>query len=125
MSFADSAKKGSVELLLLTLLAEEDMYGYQIAQQLDTRSGGRYTLKESSMYPILYRMMDKKLISDRVVLVGKRRTRVYYHIEEKGRLHLREIQQEYLSLCSGILRILQIDNLAQIEEVITDEQYNG
>ncbi len=125
MSIADSAKKGSVELLLLTLLAEEDMYGYQLAQELDARSGGRYTLKESSMYPILYRMMDKKLISDRIVLVGKRRTRIYYHIEEKGQLYLREIQQEYLSLCSGVLRILKIDNLSKIEEVLHDDSDKG
>lgn len=116
MPLSENVKRGSVELLLLTLLQNEDMYGYQLAQELEIRSGGRYSLQESSMYPILYRMMDKGLISDKQVLVGKRRTRVYYHLEDKGREYLAQIRMEYLTLCKGILQILEVTDFSQLEE---------
>lgn len=116
MPLSENVKRGSVELLLLTLLQKEDMYGYQLAQELESRSGGRYSLQESSMYPILYRMMDKGLISDKQVLVGKRRTRVYYHLEDKGREYLAQIRMEYLTLCKGILQILEVTDFSQLEE---------
>ncbi len=116
MPLSENVKRGSVELLLLTLLQNEDMYGYQLAQELESRSGGRYSLQESSMYPILYRMMDKGLISDKQVLVGKRRTRVYYHLEDKGREYLAQIRMEYLALCKGILQILEVTDFSQLEE---------
>lgn len=106
MKISENVKRGSVELLLLTLLKEEDMYGYQLSQELAKRSGGRYKLQESSMYPILYRMIDKGLIGDRRELVGKRRVRVYYHIEHEGLLYYQQVLQDYLSTVSGVLEIL-------------------
>ena len=106
MRVKDNLKRGSVDVLLLTLLKEEDMYGYQISQELARRSNGRYKLLESSMYPILYRMIEKGLVTDRHVLVGKRRTRVYYHLEEKGVAYLEQALEEYLTTMSGVLEIL-------------------
>ena len=106
MSISDNLKRGTVELLLLTLLGEQDMYGYQLSQMLAQRSGGLYTLQEGSMYPTLYRLMEKGLISDRKELVGKRRTRVYYHLEPKGEAYLAEIRREYFSLNQGVMNVL-------------------
>ena len=106
MSLMDNLKRGSVELLLLTLLQEKDMYGYQLSQELLQRSSGRYQLLESSMYPILYRMIDKGYISDRRELVGRRRFRVYYHIEAAGLSYLEEAREAYLSTVGGVLEIL-------------------
>lgn len=118
MGLAEGVKRGSVELLLLSLLKHEDMYGYQLSQELASRSNGRYTLQESSMYPTLYRLLDKGLISDRRVLVGRRRVRVYYHLEPEGEKYLSTIRAEYLSLCHGVLSILGISKL---EEMIDDD----
>ena len=106
MRISENVKRGSVELLLLALLKEEDMYGYQLAQELAERSGGRYKLQESSMYPILYRMIDKGLISDRRELVGKRRVRVYYHMENEGLLYYEQALKDYLLTVGGVLEIL-------------------
>lgn len=106
MSVSDSIKKGSVDILLLTLLKEEDKYGYQLCQEIAERSNNRYVLKESSMYPMLYRLIDKNFISDRQVIVGKRRKRVYYHIEPAGLEYLDKIVDEYISIVNGILNIL-------------------
>lgn len=124
MPAADGVKRSSVELLLLTLLQEEDMYGYQISQELERRSDGAYTLQESSMYPILYRMMDKGYISDKPVRVGKRRMRVYYHLEDAGVDRLARARKEYLSLNLGVLKILGVTDLIKMEEEVYGDQ-NG
>ncbi len=115
MSFNQSLKRGTIEVLILTLLSEEDKYGYQLAQEMEERSEGRYTILETSMYPILYRMLEKKMISDRTVVVGERRRRVYYHIEEAGRAYLVSLRREYLSLTRGVLSILQVNSLEEME----------
>ena len=94
MGITEGLKRGTVELMLLTLLKYEDMYGYQLSQELEIRSKGLFLLQEGSMYPTLYRMLEKGLVSDRIEKVGKRRTRVYYHIEPKGVEYLKTIKRE-------------------------------
>lgn len=106
MGVADNLKRGTVELLLLTLLQEEDMYGYQLVQLLAERTGGRFTLQEGSLYPILYRLAEKGYIMDRQELVGKRRTRVYYHLEPAGRDYLAQLRREYFQIHQGITMLL-------------------
>lgn len=71
-----------MEMLLLKIISEGDCYGYQIVQTLDKISNGTIHIAEGTMYPILYRLLDEGLISDEKRLVGKRQTRIYYHIEE-------------------------------------------
>ena len=111
MALSEGIKRGTVELLILTLLSQEDMYGYQLSQELMKQSNGLYSLQESSMYPTLYRLVEKKLISDRQEKVGKRRTRVYYHLEDAGVEYLKQIKKEYLSLSRGIFYILNIEGM--------------
>lgn len=82
-------------MLLLKLVSEGDMYGYQLSQELKKRSAGSYTVLEGSMYPILYRLSDLNYISFYETKVGKRQTRVYYHMEENGRQYFREMTQSY------------------------------
>lgn len=106
MSISENLKRGTIEMLLLTLLAEEDMYAYQLTQELSLRSQGLFQFQGASMYPALYRMVDKKLISSRKEIVGKRRERVYYHIEPEGLEYLNEISKEYQDMARGILNIL-------------------
>ena len=107
MSVTNNLKRGSVDILLLSLLSEEDMYGYQISQELAKRSDGRYKLQESSMYPILYRLEDKGYISEHREAVGKRKVRVYYHIEEAGKEYLKDSLDEYFFAMTGVLKILK------------------
>ena len=114
MGIAENLKRGTVELLLLTLLKEKDMYGYQLSQELEQRSDSLFTIQEGSMYPTLYRMLEKGLISDRQELVGKRRMRVYYHIELEGVKYLEEVKQEYISLNRGVFKVLGIISLEEI-----------
>jgi len=115
VSISENLKRGTAELLLLTLLKEKDMYGYQLSQELAKRSESLFVIQEGSMYPTLYRMLGKNLISDRKELVGKRRTRVYYHIESLGLEYLEEIQKEYILLNRGVLKVLGLKTLKALE----------
>lgn len=99
-------KKATIEILLLKLLSEQDMYGYQLLQELKKRSSENYVILEGSMYPILYRLTDQNYISFYEKRVGKRQTRVYYHLEDTGRVYfvsMREEYEEYIKLISFLL----------------------
>ncbi len=115
MALSEGIKRGTVELLILTILQDQDMYGYQLAQELTRRSKGLYTLQESSMYPTLYRLLEKGVISDRQEKVGKRRTRVYYHLEDTGKKYLKEIRREYCDICRGVLYVIGVTDIRELE----------
>ncbi len=116
MGISEGLKRGTIELVLLTLLRDKDMYGYEICQEFERQSGGMFIVPEGSLYPVLYRMLDKGYITDRSEKVGKRRTRVYYHIEQAGIEYLKEIRQEYFSLNRGILNILGAGDLEDLAD---------
>ena len=106
MEVRENLKRGTVEMILLHLLEDRKMYGYEILQQMRARSDGKFDLKDGSMYPVLYRMIDKGLITDEQVLVGKRRTRVYYSLTEEGKKYLDQITAEYFYITEGIEKIM-------------------
>ena len=109
MAIRENFKRGSIEMLILYLLQQEDMYGYQLAQEINARSEGLFDITEGSMYPTLYRLIDRGAITDHKELIGKRRTRVYYHLEKEGAEHLATLQQEYREINEGIEKILSSD----------------
>jgi len=72
--FSPTLKKGSAELLILSLLEEEQQHGYEIAKLIDLRSGGRLSFQASSLYPVLFRMEKRGWIKGRwVEKEGERR----------------------------------------------------
>lgn len=99
-------KKGVTALLILTFLQEGDMYGYQISQTLLERSDGEFSIPEGSLYPALYKLIEQGYISDHKELVGKRMTRVYYHLENSGREHLEQLTADYWFVRNNIEKIL-------------------
>ncbi len=90
-------KRASIEIILLSLLKEEDMYGYQLAQEIKKRTDNQLSLLEGSMYPILNRLKGNGDVTFRSELVGKKMTRVYYHITETGLIHLDEMIKTFSS----------------------------
>lgn len=95
-----------LEILTLSLLNCEDMYGYQMSKELEKRSGGDYFTTPGSLYPMLYRLIEEGYISSYEKMAGKRRMRVYYRIEEKGREHLALLLAEYRRVSKSIETIL-------------------
>ena len=102
-----SFRRGVMSLVILALLKKEDMYGYQLVQETIQTSGGRIVTQEGSLYPVLYKLLDQGLISDRKVQVGKRMTRIYYHLEPAGEVRLQELIQEYESITQGVHMIIE------------------
>ena len=102
----DSYKRGTAEFLILFLLSKEEMYGYQITKTMEEKSGGRYTFLLGSLYLILSGMEENGFVTSRSQLVGKKLTRRYYAITEKGKKHLADILHEYDEISLGINLIL-------------------
>ena len=113
MGISENLKKGTSELLILYLLKSQDMYGYQIAHELKERSNDEFVMPEGSLYPTLYRLIEKGVVSDRMEIVGKR-LRKYYHLEPKGIEYLNAITEEYRRINDGIRMVL--DGLQAPEE---------
>ena len=107
MSAQNNFKKGAVEMLLLHILKEKgDCYGYQLSQLIKTTSDGYLVIPEGSMYPALYKLIDKGLISDYKKQAGKRLIRVYYHIEKPGEERLAGLLAEYRKTNESIEKVL-------------------
>lgn len=102
----NSFRRGAMTLVILALLKKEDMYGYQLVQEIQHSSGGRIITQEGSLYPVLYKLLDQGLISDRKVQVGKRMTRIYYHLEPAGERKLQDLIREYDEITQGIHMIV-------------------
>ena len=110
MHAQNNFKKGAVELLLLHILKEKgDCYGYQLSQLIKSISDGYLLFPEGSMYPALYKMIDKGFISDYKKKVGRRMVRVYYHIELSGKERLESLRREYYETNNSIEKILNYD----------------
>lgn len=99
-------KKGSIELLVLHLLSIQDCYGYQLTQLIEQLSDGRIVVQEGALYPVLYKLSDDSLISEKTVQVGKRKTRVYYHLEPSGIALLEDLRKDYFEVHDGIQAVL-------------------
>ena len=85
MSLRNQIRKGSTEILILTLLADQPMYGYLISQELDRRSGGYFEMKEGLLYPTLHRMEKEGLLASDWQKTDSARRRKYYSITSQGR----------------------------------------
>lgn len=110
-------KMGTVELITLFLLDKQDLYGYQLTTLIESLSGGNVVVTESTLYPTLYKLLNSGHISDNEVPIGKRRVRVYYHLEESGRQRLADLLEDYSINRIGTDRILACK---EIPEEITN-----
>jgi len=86
----DELKKGSAELLILSLIEHRPRHGYEISKLIETRSGGALKFNVASFYPLLYRLEQRKLIQGRWVEKAGQRRRRYYKLTTGGRKMLKE-----------------------------------
>lgn len=77
--------KGSIDSLLLSLIGQQPMYGYQVIKELEGRSQGYFKFKEGTLYPALHRLERAGLLVGRWQMLPSGRQRRYYYITEKGR----------------------------------------
>lgn len=105
MSIKNTLRKGTVEMLTLHLLSLGDMYGYRLRQYFDKLSNGEFIVTDASLYPTLYRLVKKGLISERIEQHDLRK-RKYYHIEQSGIDYLEESLREYRILQDAVDMVL-------------------
>ncbi|WP_150268159.1 PadR family transcriptional regulator [Paenibacillus tepidiphilus] len=94
MKVSKEMLKGSTGTLILTLLQDKPLYGYELIKQLELRSGGVFTLKEGTLYPILHAMENERWVEAYWQEVDGR-NRKYYRILDEGKLKLREKKEEW------------------------------
>ena len=99
--------RGSMELLTLKILSEKDCYGYEILQLAEEYSQGAVTFSAGALYGVLYDFEETGCISSRTQKAGKRRQRVYYHLEEPGRKTFEGMREAYRETDAGIRKILE------------------
>jgi PadR family transcriptional regulator PadR len=105
---------GITELLLLSLLEDKDRYVYEIVKSISKYSEGMLDISQNTIYAATYKLGSEGYITERTVLVGKRRTRVYYHLEPKGVELLETVRSHYDRTISGIDKVL--DKLKELKE---------
>ena len=88
----------STSMLILKLLEEEDMYGYQMIRRLEARSNQVFSLKEGTLYPILHSLEEQMAVESYEKCAETGRVRKYYRLKKKGGKLLKEKQKESLSL---------------------------
>ena len=97
---------GSTSTLLLKLLEEEDMYGYQMIEALARKSDETFNLKAGTLYPILHGLEKEGCIESYDDTAGGGRIRKYYHITPKGKKLLEEKKKEWHSYASAVNKVL-------------------
>lgn len=92
-SFSAYFKRATSPLVVLALLRERPMYGYEISSAMKKRSGGQYTI--AVLYPVLYRLKEQGYIEETGTEISDGRARSYYRITAAGAEYLAETLQQY------------------------------
>lgn len=98
---------GNTDMLLLKLLSFEDMYGYQIIDELAKRSNNVFELKAGTLYPLLHQLESKRYVESYDTIAPSGKARKYYHITKSGRLFLESREKEWNDYTLTINRILR------------------
>lgn len=106
--YEQQMKKGVLEMLVLKQLEQEEKYGYQLISQLRDKSSEMFTLKEGTLYPILYRLEDDGLVVSRWSQPeGREVSRKYYAITEAGKEGLNELKDLWKRFSKQVSDIME------------------
>jgi transcriptional regulator len=108
--FDRELKKGSADLLILSLLEIRPRHGYEISKVIEERSGGTLSFNVASLYPLLYRLEKRGWIAGRWVEKAGQRRRRYYRLTADGRKVLKSHRSIWLDFVAAINRITGLEN---------------
>ncbi|MBN2137729.1 MAG: helix-turn-helix transcriptional regulator [Sedimentisphaerales bacterium] len=106
MKFESQLLKGVAPVVVLEILSAGRMYGYELTQAIEQRSGEILTLGKGTLYPLLYNLEAKKLIEGRWQAAKTGRKRRYYSITSKGKDELARQKAQLKELTTGLNLVL-------------------
>jgi transcriptional regulator len=102
-------KKGSAELLILSLVEDRPRHGYEISKLIESRSGGSLRFQAASLYPLLYRLETRGWMEGRWVEKAGQRRRRCYRLTPQGRRVLAEQRRGWQSFVEAVRRITGVE----------------
>ena len=105
--FDRELKKGSAELLILSLIENRPRHGYEISKLIEQRSEGMLKFNVASFYPLLYRLEKRGFISGRWVEKAGQRRRRYYQLTAQGKTVLKEQRSSWAEFVAAVNRITE------------------
>jgi PadR family transcriptional regulator len=99
-------KRGTLELVLLKLVSERQMYGYELVSSLEQRGGESFQLKEGTLYPVLYRLEKGGFIEARWATLERGVPRKYYRLTGAGAKELDKLTREWNEFSASVSRLL-------------------
>ena len=103
-------KKGSAELLILSLVEDQPRHGYDLSKLIEARSGGVLKFRVASLYPLLYRLEKRGWIQGRWVEKAGQRRRRYYRLTPAGEQMLKAQRNTWREFADAINRIAGVEN---------------
>ena len=103
-------KKGSAELLILSLLEDRPRHGYEIAKLIEVRSGGALHFHVASLYPLLYRLEKRSWIQGRWVEKSNQRRRRYYRMTAEGQRVLGLQRKKWQEFAGAVGRVAGVQH---------------
>jgi transcriptional regulator len=98
-------KRGSAELLILSLLDARPRHGYELSKLIHERSGGALTFHIDSLYPLLYRLEERGWIKGTWVEKAGERRRRFYKVTAVGRRVLAEQRRTWAAFVEAVSRV--------------------
>lgn len=105
MPIDKSLISGSTTMLLLKLLSEKDMYGYEMIESLQKKSSNVFELKAGTLYPLLHSLEAKNYLGSYEENAGGK-TRKYYSITKAGRKYLKSKEEEWNEYTGAVAQVL-------------------
>ena len=101
MKLSKELLKGSTDMLVLSILENESMYGYQMIKKLREKSNNIFNLQEGTLYPILHNLESKDYITSYWDTTNSKK-RKYYTITKEGKKYLKDKKEEWKIFSNGI-----------------------
>ncbi|MBI9010435.1 MAG: helix-turn-helix transcriptional regulator [Tenericutes bacterium] len=98
--------RGNIDTIILKLLQEKDMYGYEIVNEIKIRTNNLFDIKEATLYSVVQRLEKRDLITSYMGEKSHGRTRRYYKITAFGKAYYLELVREYKVLKEIMFNIL-------------------
>lgn len=105
MPINKTLSSGSISMMLLKLISEEDMYGYQMIDTLRQRSQNVFDMKAGTLYPLLHELVAKGYVTT-YEREANGKTRIYYSITRSGKNQLLEKRKEWETFSQAVNNVL-------------------